>query len=370
MSTPLKRLEGAVKGGLARTLARLLPMPARTDALDCHARPHRVLFLRYNRIGDMIMSTGVIRAIATSHPAITVDVLASPSNAPVLHGNPHVGNLLTFAIDRPTSWPRLLRQLRRARYDVVVDGMAAKPKPQTALLMLAAGARHRIGLHASHTGRLYTRVVGPAAPGVHHVMEMALLVEPFGVAADADALRPELFVTAEERAEAERKWRAIDGVGNPRAEWRLLVNVATAEPRREWPDDCTVALLSSLADRAPAVRPLIIAPPNASTRAARLARDSGAAAATPGLREAWGLVATSDVVLTPDTSISHAAAALRKPAVVLLYRGNEHLVPYRTPGRNVFGEGRSLRSIAVHQVVAALEAVLAEERTGVVGQGS
>ena len=44
---------------------------------------HRVLFLRPDRIGDMIVTTGVLRAIGSA-PAVALDVLASPENAAVL----------------------------------------------------------------------------------------------------------------------------------------------------------------------------------------------------------------------------------------------------------------------------------------------
>jgi ADP-heptose:LPS heptosyltransferase len=47
-----------------------------------------VLFLRHDRIGDMIVSTGALRAIAAAHPNLALDVLASPGNAPVLRGLP------------------------------------------------------------------------------------------------------------------------------------------------------------------------------------------------------------------------------------------------------------------------------------------
>jgi ADP-heptose:LPS heptosyltransferase len=207
--------------------------------------------------------------------------------------------------------------------------------------------------------------VGPVDPTVHHIEQMAMLATPFGVNGSAIDLRPTLTVSAAEREQAERSWRQLDGSATGgRSGMRLLVNIAAAEARREWPDDRLIAVLRHLAAQAPDVRPLIVAPPGAATRAASVARASGAAAATPGLRQAWALVATADLVFTPDTSLSHAASALRKPAIVLLYRGHEHLAPYGVAGRNVFGEGGTLASISVERVTTAFDEVLAELRAG------
>ena len=43
-----------------------------------------MLYLRYDRIGDMVLATGIIKAIVSAQPTVTVDVLASLANAAVL----------------------------------------------------------------------------------------------------------------------------------------------------------------------------------------------------------------------------------------------------------------------------------------------
>src|SRR5688500_4856316 len=85
----LKRLEVAWRNIWIRVLTRLMRRAPAPERPDWGARPYRVLFLRHDRIGDMILSTGLLEAIAQSHPTIKLDVLASPSNAPVLRADPH-----------------------------------------------------------------------------------------------------------------------------------------------------------------------------------------------------------------------------------------------------------------------------------------
>ena len=77
----LKRLELWWRGLWIRILVRLMRRADQSGPPNWGARPHRILFLRHDRAGDMIVSTGVMRAIAESHPTITLDVLASPANA-------------------------------------------------------------------------------------------------------------------------------------------------------------------------------------------------------------------------------------------------------------------------------------------------
>ena len=75
----LERLTRRVTNG---AIALLMGRSQRGTRPDWRDRTYRVLFLRHDRIGDMICSTGILRAIAQSHPTIRLDVLASKTNAP------------------------------------------------------------------------------------------------------------------------------------------------------------------------------------------------------------------------------------------------------------------------------------------------
>jgi ADP-heptose:LPS heptosyltransferase len=62
------------------------------------------------------------------------------------------------------------------------------------------------------------------------------------------------------------------------------------------------------------------------------------------------IVARSDIVFTPDTSIAHACSAFDKPAVVLHPAGNARIWgPYETDGR------------AVESLTDAVSGITAEE---------
>ncbi|HSQ29763.1 MAG TPA: hypothetical protein VLN49_07935, partial [Gemmatimonadaceae bacterium] len=141
----LKRLELWWRGLWIRILVALMRRsaggPPRWDE-----RPHRVLFLRHDRAGDMILSTGVMRAIARSHPTITMDVLASPANAAILEASDWVHEVIAFDKHRLASYLPTTRRLRAAKYDAVIDCMVTAPSVTTLLLILASGARYRIGI--------------------------------------------------------------------------------------------------------------------------------------------------------------------------------------------------------------------------------
>jgi ADP-heptose:LPS heptosyltransferase len=49
-----------------------------------------ILFLRYDRIGDMVITTPVFRELKREYPEINISVLASKVNQTILDNNPYV----------------------------------------------------------------------------------------------------------------------------------------------------------------------------------------------------------------------------------------------------------------------------------------
>ncbi len=359
----LKRLEGLWKALCMRALARLLPKTQRGETPDWSARPYRVLYLRYDRIGDMILATGLIRAIATSSPTITLDVLASPVNATILDGNPHVGSVLIFEKRGRSTWRALFKQLQSARYDAVIDGMVLAPSLTTVLLMLATGARYRIGVGGRSNDFIYTHAVPPGEESLHVAERSGQTALPFGIDPNAADWRSELFIAPEERGIAEAVWHettqrmAGDGPG-----LRVLVNLSAAQPRHRWPDDRFVEVLRRIQARNPAACIVVTGAPAESRSIQAVAEACGGEALVTGLRSVLAMVATADLIFTPDTSIAHAASAFRRPAVVMLRRRMAMFAPYRLSGRLVWAEGATLSDIQAGEVIEALDAALNELR--------
>ncbi|MBA3558176.1 MAG: glycosyltransferase family 9 protein [Gemmatimonadaceae bacterium] len=357
----LKRLEAWWKALCMRALAKLLPKAERGDTPDWSARPYRVLYLRYDRIGDMILATGLIRAIATSSPTITLDVLASSGNAVILDRNPHVGSVLIFEKRKRATWPALFRQLRSARYDAVIDGMVLAPSLTTVLLMLATGARYRIGVGGRSNDFIYTHSVPPGDAVLHVAEQSGRTAMPFGIDPNATDWRSELFVAPDERDVAETLWNEnAERTGSVGPNIRLLVNISAAQPRHRWPDDRFMEVLRQIRARDSALRIVVTGTPAESSSIQVVAEACGGEKLVTGLRGALAMVATADLILTPDTSIAHAASAFRRPAVVMLRRRMAMFVPYKLAGRLVWAEGATLLEIQAGDVFEALAACLDE----------
>jgi ADP-heptose:LPS heptosyltransferase len=354
----LKKLELAWKAvwlavfcAIARVLHRTAPVP------DWRVDSCRVLFLRPDRIGDAIVSTGVFREIVARSPKLTLDVLASPRNRSILESVPSISAVRVFDRSRWADYPKLIGQLRSARYDAVIDCMVTAPSLTCLLLMLASGARHRIGIGGRGVDSALTVQV-PVNRNRTHIVDLLAAFGPvFGADLDRTDWRPRLQVAEGERGRAMGIWEGADGVPTTH---RVLVNVSAGRPARNWPERHFAAAIDHIRDRLGGAEFVVIGAPTERDRVERIASSAGARAIeTPDIRDVVALVSTATFLLTPDTSVAHMASALGTPAVAMYLRGTAGTWGlYGSPGVSLEAETSSLATLPLATVLDAVDRVI------------
>ena len=133
--------------------------------------PGRVLVIRWDRIGDMVLSTPVFNALRAAFPDATIDVLASSSNAPIVADHPAVDEVIVWQGRTRSIWSRrslrALRDLGQKQYDLVVDLII--DWPVSASLLAARIAPHRIGFSDLGKGAFHT-LRGPRSDRRTHLL--------------------------------------------------------------------------------------------------------------------------------------------------------------------------------------------------------
>jgi heptosyltransferase-2 len=131
-----------------------------------------ILFLRHDRVGDMVQSTAALKALRRGHPRAKIAVLASERNYEILDHNPSVDEILIY---KGTPW--LIREIRPRRYDLVIDPFVTHEIKQ-ALMTFLSGGKYRIGFEES--GReIFYNLRGPTASQpkqmIDHLLDLANL---------------------------------------------------------------------------------------------------------------------------------------------------------------------------------------------------
>ncbi len=169
----------------------------------------KILLIRLDHLGDILLSTPLFRALA--HAGHAVDVVIPGWLRPVLEGNPHLAG--SFAIEQiapgfPAGWRPLRDWMRRRAYDCI---LLPHPKPRVLLrCSLGSGARHRLAMQAGIWGRVTLHRclrMRAAMRGGRHYSDLQLdFARALGVA--VDGLKLDYFLREEEIAAARARLAA------------------------------------------------------------------------------------------------------------------------------------------------------------------
>lgn len=276
--------------------------------------PGRILVVRPDRIGDVVLATPILRALRKRFPSAFVAALVRPYTAGVLEGNPHLDELI---IDDPdgadagtSGFWRQTARLRAQRFDT---GLMLLPSRRYAWMLFFAGVRTRIGTsrkayHALTFMRTLTR--NNYIPPRHEADYC--LDHARAIGADDDGLEVEVFLNPEERHQARERLGPGRMVG---------VHPGSGASAPNWRIEHYVTLAAELLDRHSDIRVVLtggpgeerLTPPFSRLPADRVVDLVGQL----NLRETMAVISQLDVLVSASTGTMHLAAGLRVPTVSL-----------------------------------------------------
>lgn len=345
---------GKVKPFKAWLLRRLTRQ--RRDRFDL-AQTQSVLVLRYDRIGDMIVTTPLLREMKLAFPHWHIAVLASPMSQAVLHDNPYVDAVYVNHKHHVLRDLAVLWRLRRQRFDVCVELDHSVVMHAIVRLRLlrprAVVALHKDGRYGVPGSELalYDRY-SPRSKDTHFRELWANALTCF--ARQPASLSYDLFPSVDARSAARElalsyPGRILIGVNLkgsiPEKHMSLAELAQLAQALQAHEPRCLLLVITTPAERAELARAL-------STLAMPMVQ---LAYATASILDAAALLSECHGVVTPDTSIVHVAGALDKP-VVSIHENNRSSYtlwqPVSSWHKTVFApQAHGLRGYDVNQLI-------------------
>ena len=124
-----------------------------------------ILVIKLRAVGDVLLSTPVVQNLHEHFPHARIDFLTDKFAEGVVAGNPWITNVITFDKKR-TSGFGLIRQVRRTRYDLIIDLFS---NPRSAVITWMSRARVRVGYPFRWRKYAYTIAIPPRGGEVHNV---------------------------------------------------------------------------------------------------------------------------------------------------------------------------------------------------------
>ncbi len=288
-------------------------------------QPRRILVRGTNWVGDAVMNLPALEALHRACPQAELEVLARPWVAAVYQGLPFVSRVRQLAVDgeHKYAWGRLRAAggLRAAGYDWAV---LLQNAIEAAFIAWWARIPVRIGFNSDARGWLLTHSVRRTSymRRVHETSYYLWMLRGAGLLDQdppAQGVRPRLRVTSDDAAWAE-DFLAARGV----SAGERLVGMAPGAafgPAKCWPAEHYAwaadllhnqglgpVLLFGSGSEKPAVRAV-----SSKVRRARVLELAGAT----DLGQALALLSRLSLMITNDSGLMHAAAALGVPTVAV-----------------------------------------------------
>lgn len=274
----------------------------------------KVLIIQLGKLGDVLCTTPMIRAIKQAHPAWQVHVLCLGKSSEALKNNPMVAGVHLMDVQGRR---QLLSLLRREGFTWVINCM---PGAFSSVIGLWALAPLRVNTVSNAHGILvrvlaicngWNRTFRIRTSVFAHYLS---LLEPLGVPAIARTI--DFFPSSQDAAEVER-WLSERGLSSKAF---FCINLTAGNGVKEWPADRFAALADRIIETygLPVVFSTLDLAVQERTKELMKHAASAHAAAGFTLGQSGELYRHAKAFVSVDTGPLYVAYAMRTPLVVIL----------------------------------------------------
>jgi ADP-heptose:LPS heptosyltransferase len=273
--------------------------------------PEKIFVLRNNDIGDLLVITPIFDALKRKFPQTEILAGVGKWNRDVLVGNPNVSTILEMnapwhnGVVRPQGAIVALRYIYRseevkALVEVHADvGIDVLGSGFGSLLLMRAGIPYRLGVRGYAGGESASQSFVVFNPD-EHVGRQALRCAELLGCTDLPENRPQIFLTPA-----------------PQRNGMIVIAPGAGVPEKSWPVDHFAELAKLLRNESLCV----VGSQKDKDQCTRICETSPTARNLCGvlsIREAFGVIGGARLVICNSSMAMHAAAAFRRPTVVLL----------------------------------------------------
>jgi ADP-heptose:LPS heptosyltransferase len=300
----------------------------------------KILVLRFSSIGDIVLTTPVVRALARQVPGAEVHFATKPGYRGLLEHNPYIAktHCLTGSLGE------LVEQLKAERFDYIID---LHNNLRTRLIKLRLGVKSSSFDKLNWQKWLLVNFKINRLPNVHIVQRYLAAAAPLGV--QDDGLGLDYFIPESQEI-------ALDTLPTSFQYGYVAVAIGAQHATKRLPLEKLVELCQRLAPR-----PIMLlgGPEDALAAEAIIASLNEAKFPSPqvpkspvengcgrySLHQSASLVRQAQFVVSHDTGLMHIAAAFGKP--IFSVWGNTvpefGMYPFRTEHQNLEVKGLSCR---------------------------
>ena len=289
----------------------------------------RILIIRTDRLGDMILSTPVIRALRSAFPDAYLGMMVCPDHWELLDGNPDLNVVIAYDKDGSekgiAGTLRFAKRLRSHRFNTA---LILHSTDRVIFMSWLAGIRRRIGYARRLSWLLTDRFPYVKREGTQHELDYNLdLLKALGVESKERTLRVMTNAAQEAKVEAFLRTHGIDGTIP-----FIVLHPGASCPSKRWPAKRFAAVGDYFAKKH-GTRIIVVTGPgeiqHGENVLSRMKEPSIAALGVFSLGELACLLRKARCLISNDSGPVHLACAVQTPVVAIFGRWGGGLSPTR-----------------------------------------
>ena len=356
----LKPLEHKIKALFFRVFERALKKGSSNFHPINGDKIQRVLFLRPEKLGDMVISFPVFDGLKKFYPHIQISVLGSPRNFPIIKNDPRFENIFMYTKNVRRDLKEFYR-IRRRNFDCVVDMICDDSVTALFLSQFLAPGKPRIGVGKMKFKDYYDFNFDHRLNNTGHIIENTLkLLEAFGI--DASRVNPFAppFVSSISKQKARQFFDSLTEFD--KHSLKIGLNLSAGADSRAWALNNYRDLADRIGFAFPQASIILFTIPSERPRAVELHTLAKAKMTIiPNnleLPDVCAIISYLDVLVTPDTSLVHIARSFQVPVVGLYTRFMKNYLLWRPfsqeSGSVISGNDYNIHDISAEQVFETL----------------
>ncbi|HPM43243.1 MAG TPA: lipopolysaccharide heptosyltransferase II [Candidatus Omnitrophota bacterium] len=315
---------------------------------------NRILIARLDRIGDVVLSTPVIRAVREKFPNSYIAFMVRPYAYEVVAGNPMLDEVVVY--DKKMGFLdnlKFIKFLRKKRFDIAI---VLHPTSRTHLLAYFARIPERLGFDRKCGFVLTKKIPHTKQFGLKHEIDYSLdILRHIGIEPSSRSLCMPVSPYSESRTEKifeERGLKISDTIValNPGASCRSkrwpAENFAMVADKLAQKYGAKIVLVSGKEDREAAIK-------TASLMKSKPVDLSGSTT----ISELASVLKRSKLFISNDSGPVHIACAVGTPVIAIFGRSDRGLSPHRWGPSNK-------ADIAIHKDVGCMACLAHNCRLG------
>ncbi|MFH1190663.1 MAG: lipopolysaccharide heptosyltransferase II [Candidatus Omnitrophota bacterium] len=289
----------------------------------------RILIVRTDRLGDVLLSTPVIKALRQKFPQGYISMLVSLYTKDALEGNPALDEIITFDKDVENKgwWAsfKFIQSLRKKKFDLVV---VLHPTTRMHLLTFFAGIPERLGYDRKFGFLLTDRIKHTKQYGEKHESEYALdLVRYLGIVPQDKTLFMPIKQASEKWVEVLFNQEQIQD-----SDKLLAIHPAASCHSRIWPGERYAEVADKLAGRY-GFKVIIVSGPKDIQKAQMVIKNMRTKALNlagkTSISQLASILRRCQLFISTDSGPMHVASALGVPVIAIFGRSQAGLSPQR-----------------------------------------